>query len=979
MPRLDLPGYLDEKLSWTSALGRDVSALMDAVSAIATHNETPFFPAYTDHGIDHLAAVLRWCVELTPPEAIAVLSEEDAAVIVGAALLHDIGMHLSEEGFAELVGGTGPWRPMEWFRDDHEGRAADRPWPDLWGEFRAEARHFDHTEIVRLLGSDHEGTPKVVFDDVVVPAALDTWDKLYVGEFIRRHHARLAHEIAVLGFPGLGDEWPLPPERPRGIADVRNLMGLVARSHNERLRMVVDHLDDHEDGDLAPAGVHVPFVAALLRIADYAQLGDDRAPTILLRMTAPQSPISIQAWKDHEAVTKVEPHDSKDPFALRFRVSPDIELSTYLQVDALLGGLQKELDQCAAVLAEVYGKVSTLSGLAKQRVRSNMDSPAFRDALPFVPRESRLRSAEDMFRLVIHDLYGDHPWVAGRELAQNALDAVRERWRVEAGRDVVPAPDPQWPNPDDPTIDVLVEILVGDDDRVTLRVADRGIGMTADTVIDYFLKAGASLGPTSREMADIPLKEASRFVKAGRFGIGALASFLLGDEVEVRTRHLDDPVGVRLTASLDSELIPVTRGVAMPIGTELRVRVKSAALARLASGRPIGLVDGSPSVDPNESFRGAARSLADWIRDSCATTNVGVHVITETGVAKVGGDSALRYDPHGDDAWVRVEVDGLGLISWSDHVEGGRLSVDGIQVLSPFGASGHAGFHWAQRAWNGVLKEPTIHVIDLRSRVPMSLNRFVVNLSAPEIDWALVASIGRELVCRYLLGTGMGLLHRPWGSSLSVTGGRVPCLPGIASLLRLDVTREVLLPEWDDSAADRVHRGVEPRVGVGLRASHITGAPNPQEPKRSVYRTQVDQLAAALKAKKDVTEALGMYPMTLEIGGGGGEPHPVVVGAARATGLTIVSEAGRRVPGGFVYSSEASQSLTLVSMAAASPGSRPTNALAETWMEVVGGPVPYDDAEREALAERIYQEHPEMRSHIDRQRRLAEEEARRTR
>jgi molecular chaperone HtpG len=323
VPRLELPGYLDEKLSWTSALGRDVSALVDAVSAIATHNKTPFFPAYTDHGIDHLAAVLRWCVELTPPEAVADLGEEDAAVIVGAALLHDIGMHLSEEGFAELVGGG--WHdPLPWFDESHEGRPADRPWPDLWDDFRREARHFDRTEMVRLLGSNDEGVPKVVVEDELVLASLDRWDKLYVGEFLRRHHARLAHEVAVFGFPGLGDTFPRAPQSPKGVADVRRLMGLVARSHNEPLRMIIDHLDDHEGGDLTPAGVHLTFVAGLLRIADYAQLGDDRAPSILLRMTAPQSPLSIQAWKDHDAVTMVRPQDAKDPGALRFRVSPEI-------------------------------------------------------------------------------------------------------------------------------------------------------------------------------------------------------------------------------------------------------------------------------------------------------------------------------------------------------------------------------------------------------------------------------------------------------------------------------------------------------------------------------------------------------------------------------------------------------------------------------------------------------------------------------
>jgi hypothetical protein len=44
--------------------------------------------------------------------------------------------------------------------------------------------------------------------------------------------------------------------------------------------------------------------------------------------------------------------------------------------------------------------------------------------------------------------------------------------------------------------------------------------------------------------------------------------------------------------------------------------------------------------------------------------------------------------------------------------------------------------------------------------------------------------------------------------------------------------------------------------------------------------------------------------------------------------------------------------------------------VAETWMEIVGGAIPYDEGERLALAERVYEEHAEMRPHIERQRRL---------
>lgn len=989
MPRLELPGYLGEKLSWTSALGRDVSALVDAVSVIATRSSTPFFPAYTDHGIDHLAAVLRWCVELTPAEAVPLLGEEDAGVIVGAALLHDIGMHLSEEGFAELVGGAGPWQPLDWFRDPHDGRVQDQPWPDLWEEFKRDARHFDHTEIVRLLGPHHEGTPKIVFDDGVDPAALDRWDKLYVGEFLRRHHARLAHEIAVFGFPGLGDEWPSPPERPRSVTDVRNLMGLVARSHNERLRMVVDHLDHHED-DQAPAGVHVPFVAALLRIADYAQLGADRAPSILLRMTAPQSPVSIQAWKDHEAVTKVEPHDSRDPFALRFRVSPDIELSTYLQVDTLLDGLQEELDQCAAVLAEVYGRESKLAGLAKQRVRSNMDAPAFRDALPFVPRESRLRSAEDMFRLVIHDLYGDHPWVAGRELAQNALDAVRERWRVEASG-TVRAPDEDWPDPEDGSVDVLVEVVVGDDDQLTLRIADRGIGMTADTVVDYFLKAGASLGPTPRELAEVPRADAARYAKAGRFGIGVLAAFLLGDEVEVRTRHLTEETGLSFTAKLDSDLVPVARGIDMPVGTEVRVGVAAPELALL-----VAAVKDDERTNLVLKHRFEAPGLHERVGAAVLADRVAMHLIgTEvTTVIRMSGSRLGKFDRRrigfdvvrwADEDWRAVEglEDGIA-VRWRPTERPARIFHNGVLIHDPDAKAVAGTYRWGHPGEATVLQRPTVVVRDPVSVLPLSLTRF--RLRTPRLPFE--ASLVRSLVCEVAAAAIVRgvvsdrLLVRGWTQPLLTERGWLIPLPGLAATLGLetiDVVAKLVgagariqgapLTGLDPPALVTVPGAVVwPRNGVDVGWRHTDEqARNLDGFVRQGLATMASQIAV-----------LGVRPLRLRFVAANRTWSDRARVAAARTQMPDVRDLSVAPEDPVLGAMDDDGDLRLaVAISAGLPSKNQgrSTVSARTWMEVVGGVIPYDDAERMAMAERIYDEHPEMRPHMDRQRRLAAEGA----
>jgi hypothetical protein len=78
------------------------------------------------------------------------------------------------------------------------------------------------------------------------------------------------------------------------------------------------------------------------------------------------------------------------------------------------------------------------------------------------------------------------------------------------------------------------------DGTAKLRVCDRGIGMTADSVERYFLVADASFGPSSSELEGVEAKQAIRWMTTGRFGIGALAALLLGRSVSVLAGHGDE-------------------------------------------------------------------------------------------------------------------------------------------------------------------------------------------------------------------------------------------------------------------------------------------------------------------------------------------------------------------------------------------------------------------------------------------------------
>ena len=71
-----------------------------------------------------------------------------------------------------------------------------------------------------------------------------------------------------------------------------------------------------------------------------------------------------------------------------------------------------------------------------------------------------------------------------------------------------------------------------------------GIGMTSSVVLEYFLRAGASFRRSDawRQQHELAPGE-SRILRSGRFGVGALAAFLLGDEIEVSVYGAPDLSG----------------------------------------------------------------------------------------------------------------------------------------------------------------------------------------------------------------------------------------------------------------------------------------------------------------------------------------------------------------------------------------------------------------------------------------------------
>jgi hypothetical protein len=469
-------------------------------------------------------------------------------------------MHLSEDGFVELVNPASSRPIVPGF--------SEKPWPELWADFLAEASRFDARKLKALLG-DAEPIRRPPLD----AQEMTRRDHLLIGEFLRRHHPRLAHEIALWGVPGPSEEKIRLVRVPHGLD---NLSGLVARSHGLNLRESVNTLPRINRREYLK--VHAPFLMTILRVADYIQIHSERAPTEVLKVRSLKSPVSQGEWRAHDAIEDINStHD--DPEALVITARPG-NVKDFLKLERLLAGLQRELDDSWAFLGEIYGLLPGLKdlGLTIRRVRSNLDDKQeFAKTVSYYPDRILFEADPEILKLLIEPLYGDNGGIAIRELVQNAVDACLEL------RDYLRSTSPQGAHDVNSYKAEVTVHLDGGKDEEWLTVRDNGTGMTSDVVKNYFLKAGASFRRSDawkRQHETVDGKP--RVLRSGRFGIGVLAAFLLGDQVEVTTRHVSNlpDQGIQFAASIDDEAIELQRIRLPAVGTTVRVRLPKGTVAK---------------------------------------------------------------------------------------------------------------------------------------------------------------------------------------------------------------------------------------------------------------------------------------------------------------------------------------------------------------------------------------------------------------
>ena len=163
---------------------------------------------------------------------------------------------------------------------------------------------------------------------------------------MRKWHSRLAQEIVEDNFPGNEQvDLFLNIEIDN---EYRKLIGIIARSHGMGITDLNSSLKMFDEDALEyPREVPIYYLMAILRLADYFDAGNDRAPHAIMAMQRFESEISYDEFKWNQTVNLGNDWGVEKYERVFVNIKLDnIDSKTFLKVEGWLKGIQRELDEC---------------------------------------------------------------------------------------------------------------------------------------------------------------------------------------------------------------------------------------------------------------------------------------------------------------------------------------------------------------------------------------------------------------------------------------------------------------------------------------------------------------------------------------------------------------------------------------------------------------------------------------------------------
>lgn len=448
------------------------------------------FNEYTKHSILHVDAMLQLLDHIITKRTHECMTDADWLLTVLSFYFHDLGMLVTKQEYL------------------------NRQNNDEYIEFKTEYLNDRKNEVsLNNLGADDK-------------------EKFIYQEYVRKNHGRRIADWLNGENSQLYDKSVL--EYIFKMVDslpalfIKDLAS-ICQSHNE------EDLNDSKKypikrvyGNTPKETANVFFVALLLRTADLLHITSDRTPTIEFKLISPTNPISQLEWIKQASVNGISVKDKENKDG---KIDKDIQSDTfqitgffkdpkgYFALMDYLAYAQKEL-QASFKLNEDNKRKFANSYPYEFPWRYIDDSNV--ETKDFEPKQLSFSiDQQKTLDLLVGETLYNNLTVAIREIAQNAIDAVRvKRYEklLNGERTFNPRIEVSW-------------------DKSTRRLvlSDNGTGMNMDIIENHLLRVGSS-----RYQDEDFQKTHPDYNSISRFGIGLLSCFLVADDVDILTRMNDN-------------------------------------------------------------------------------------------------------------------------------------------------------------------------------------------------------------------------------------------------------------------------------------------------------------------------------------------------------------------------------------------------------------------------------------------------------
>ncbi|MEP7365280.1 MAG: ATP-binding protein [Acidobacteriota bacterium] len=393
-------------------------------------------------------------------------------------------------------------------------------------------------------------------------------DLLAIRVAVRELHAEHASILATQVIPGL-ERYLIEK------SEVRNAwshnIGQVAASHHWQLDHIHRALGVKNRAPM-PGGTvaDLAYVASILRIVDYAHISRERASSLQRALRSEIGADSLLHW---EAQANITGPMRQGEYLAYGCTGPQQDIDAWWLFHDMASGLDREIRAVGDYLRE---RAISTGRFSLQGVNGIEKPERFAQFVQLAGDTAPIdvRVQPDSMERVVEllggsQLYGSDSLAPIRELIQNARDAIELRNALEKARSVN---------------ETKGDILITFDDstgKQTLSIRDNGVGMTRSTVVNHLIAVASDFWHSADFYRDYGPALESGFSPIGKFGIGFLSVFMLGDYITVITEaHGSNRIQLKLRGigrrGELRELPPA--GV---VGTEIHIILKSSVAAIL--------------------------------------------------------------------------------------------------------------------------------------------------------------------------------------------------------------------------------------------------------------------------------------------------------------------------------------------------------------------------------------------------------------